>query len=281
MLAKAKYRRQVQAGFTGKRPAIAKGEIIRQEHEHAEYLDEKLKNPDFGFSCLHYSVSEASGSLRVMIVNKTGAASRVRVITIDKEAKAGEDYVAVDKTIQFAKGEKQKFVEVVIKDDEDWEPDEDFLMQLYDADKDEELEGKDTTTRITIIDDDKPGAIYFKETKNVQADAKEKTVEVYVERRNGSDGTVTVDYKTSDLDDSGNTATAGKDYEEVGGTIEFKHGETEKHISIPILPRTDLEVRDESFLVQLSNVTPAGAKLSKKSYMVVNIVTDAKAKKQQ
>lgn len=29
MLAKAKYRRQVQAGFTGKRPAIAKGEIVR------------------------------------------------------------------------------------------------------------------------------------------------------------------------------------------------------------------------------------------------------------
>ena len=60
MLAKAKYRRQVQAGFTGKRPAIAKGEVIKMEHEHAEYLDEKLKNPYFGFNCLHYSVSEAS-----------------------------------------------------------------------------------------------------------------------------------------------------------------------------------------------------------------------------
>lgn len=65
------------------------------------------------------------------------------------------------------------------------------------------------------------------------------------------------------------------------GTLEFKHGETMKEIVIPIKAREDLEVRDESFLVQLSNVTPAGAKLSKKSYMVVNIVTDAKAKKQQ
>jgi hypothetical protein len=60
MLSRAKYRRQVQGGFTGKRPAIAKGEIMRAEHEHAEFLDEALKHPDFGFNCLHYSVSEAS-----------------------------------------------------------------------------------------------------------------------------------------------------------------------------------------------------------------------------
>jgi hypothetical protein len=55
----------------------------------------------------------------------------------------------------------------LIKDDEDWEPDEDFYMQLYNADTGDELEGKDTKTRITIIDDDKPGQIYFQETKNV------------------------------------------------------------------------------------------------------------------
>jgi len=61
MLARAKYRRQVQNAFTGKRPAIAKGEIVRQEHEHAEFLDESTKNRLFGFNCLHYSVSEASG----------------------------------------------------------------------------------------------------------------------------------------------------------------------------------------------------------------------------
>lgn len=61
MLARAKYRRNVQAGFTGKRPAIAKGEVMRAEHEHAEFLEESSKNASFGFNCLHYSVSEASG----------------------------------------------------------------------------------------------------------------------------------------------------------------------------------------------------------------------------
>jgi len=72
MLARAKYRRQVQGGFTGKRPAIAKGEILRLENEHAEFLDDAVKNKSFGFNCLHYSVSEASQQLKVMVLNKTG-----------------------------------------------------------------------------------------------------------------------------------------------------------------------------------------------------------------
>ena len=48
-----------------------------------------------------------------------------------------------------------------------------------------------------------------------------------------------------------------------------------------ILERKDEEVRDESFGIQLSNVKPAGAKLSKKSFQIVNIVTDIESKKKQ
>jgi len=279
MLARAKYRRQVQSGFTGKRPAIAKNEILRQEHEHAEFLDESAKNEFFGFNCLHYSVSEASKFLKVMILNKSGEKCTVRACTIDDAAKAGEDYVKFDEPVSFERGEKQKYIEIGIMNDEEWEPDEDFFVQLYNAETGDELDGQDCRTRITIIDDDKPGAIYFQESKNVQADASQKTVTIFVERRNGSDGLVSVDFKTTDLDESPNTATAGIDYVAKEGTLEFKHGEILNKIEIDIIKKDDDEVRDESFLVQLSNVTPAGAKLSKKSYMVVNIVTDAKAKK--
>ena len=38
-------------------------------------------------------------------------------------------------------------------------------------------------------------------------------------------------------------------------------------------------MRDESFGVQLSNCQPAGAKLSKKAFIIVNIVTDLEQKK--
>jgi len=80
------------------------------------------------------------------------------------------------------------------------------------------------------------------------------------------------------LDDTPHTATAGKDFEHAKGTLEFGGGETEKTIQVKIIQRDD-EVRDESFAIQLSNVTPAGAKLSKKSFMIVNIVTDVENKK--
>ena len=35
-----------------------------------DFIDEKLKNPEYGFNCLHYSVSEGAGYLDVIIQNK-------------------------------------------------------------------------------------------------------------------------------------------------------------------------------------------------------------------
>lgn len=80
---------------------------------------------------MHYSVTESSGKLAIQILNKKREAGRVRVATIDGDAKAGEDYVAYDGVVEFATGEYSKFVEVGIKDDDNWEPDEDFFVQLY------------------------------------------------------------------------------------------------------------------------------------------------------
>ena len=153
-------------------------------------------------------------------------AQKVRVRTIDAEAKAGEDYKEVDTILSFAKGERQKFFEVVIFDDDNWEPDEDFFCQLYGADEGQELLGRDTQTRITIIDDDKPGQIVFKEAKAVQALASNEYADIVIDRKNGSDGVVTVDYATHMLDDTPHTATAGRDFEHAKGTLEFIGGET-------------------------------------------------------
>lgn len=98
-------------------------------------------------------------------------------------------------------------------------------------------------------------------------------------RKNGADGIVTIEFESVQLGESEHTATPGKDYTTVKGTLTFKQNETEKTIEIPILNRDDLEQRDESFGIQLSNVTPAGAKLSKKSFQLCNIVTDIEGKK--
>lgn len=122
----------------------------------ADAIDDHLKNEDFGFQCLHYSVSESSGQLTIQVINKKRANCAVRAATIDGDAKAGEDYDACDEILEFH-GEYSKTISVGIKDDDNWEPDEDFYVQLYDANTNAELVGHDTKTRVTIIDDDKPG----------------------------------------------------------------------------------------------------------------------------
>jgi len=119
--------------MAGKRPLVEKGQVMRQEMALAENVDEKEKNQYFGFKCLHYSVSEASETLLVHVINKTGMPGRVRVQTIDAEARAGEDYEEVNEVLTFKKGDMQKHISIKINDDDNWEPDEDFFVQLYDA----------------------------------------------------------------------------------------------------------------------------------------------------
>ena len=156
-----------------------------------------------------------------MVLNKNpGVPKEIRVKTEDAEAKAGEDFKAVDTILKFAPGDKSQYFEVVIFDDDNWEPDEDFYCVLYEVGKDcIRLGGQDTKTRITIIDDDKPGQIVFKETKAVQALASNEFAEIVIDRKNGSDGIVKVDFATHMLDDTPHTATEGRDYEPVKGTL--------------------------------------------------------------
>ena len=232
MISRIKYRKNI---MTHKKPVVGKYEKMKLEHAHAEHLDESEKNEDFGFQCLHYSVSEASEKLTIIVINKKGIASKVRVKTIDGDAKAGEDFKEYDDVIEFKHGEKKKTFDVVIYDDEDWEPDEDFYIQLYDPFSLKELSGKDTKTRVTIIDDDKPGQICFKDTKGIKAHPDKEMCEIAILRKNGSDGVVKVDYSTVPLGETDHTARDGKDYVSKSGTLQFNHGETEKIIQIQIL----------------------------------------------
>lgn len=101
MISRIKYRKQVNNFMTGKRPVVAKYEKLKLEHAHADAIDENLKNDNFGFQCLHYSVSESSGKLTIIVLNKKRSAGRVRATTIDGDALAGTDYIAFDGVIEF------------------------------------------------------------------------------------------------------------------------------------------------------------------------------------
>lgn len=159
-------------------------------------LDKSTLSKTFGFHCLHYSVSEGCKSFNLPIHNRSGNAGSVWVRTVNDTATAGEDYYPVDKELVFKAGEDKIEVQIGIIDDDDWEPDEDFFVELLDSKTMEALEGADTKCRVTIIDDDKPGELYFESKETIKVLSNEDVAIIKVLRKNGSDGIVAVDFST-------------------------------------------------------------------------------------
>jgi len=221
LLERTKYRKQV--AISGAKEAIAKGAIIRKENKMADTLSEHERNKDFCFPCLHYSVSEGAGVLRVKIQNKNGIKKKIGVRTVDAEASSPKDYGAVDEVIDFTESKKSHEITIKIEDDDQWEPDEDFYVELYDVNTNERLHGEDTRTRVTIMDDDRPGMLSFADNKTHRHVHDQAECRITIKRSNGSDGDISLDYETYELDKSANTASPGVHYEHIKGELKFKH----------------------------------------------------------
>lgn len=114
------------------RPAIRKGEKYRKEHVLAINYDKSQRNMQWGFKCLHLSVSEANHEAIVVIENKQGTNGKIRIKTRDDTATAPDDYEHIDCELDFKSGEKSKEVKITIVNDNGYEPDEDFYVDLFD-----------------------------------------------------------------------------------------------------------------------------------------------------
>jgi len=282
MIGRLQYRKNL---MTSKKPVVKKGEIFREESQMAKNLTEEQRHEDYGFFCLHYTVSESSGYLKIKIHNKKKHPGRIGVRTIDvpEGAKPEKDYDPIDEIIEF-KNNEFSTVQIVIHDDDQWDPDKEFVVELYNPVTRERLTHKDTHTLVTIIDDDKPGFLAFDQKKgSLKHIATEENCSVLVVRTNGSDGKISCKYRTVQLTTTtSRLAVPGRDYEHKEGTLDFEHNEVNKEIVIPIIQREteNDEPRDEIFGVQIYDAHPAAVKISKKDTCIVEIVTDAETKKQ-
>lgn len=143
------------------------------------------------------------------------------------------------------------------------------------------MKGEDTETRVTIIDDDKPGYLLF-EKRLVPALTTEKQVMVTVTRKDGADGDITVEYNLEEATEApeNQRARSGIEFASGSGTLTFEHMVTEKQIKIDLFPSTNQEPREGSyFYVRLSKAKPPGVKLNTKDNgrCRVEIVNDANA----
>ena len=125
-----------------------------------------------------------------------------------------------------------------------------------------------TGTYVTVSDDGIFEGQLSLASSTVEIDEDAGTLSVTVNRTDGSDGRVTVDYATS-----GVSATPGQDFTSASGTLVFEDGQTSRTIQVPIIDDTDSE-EDETFFINLSNPT-GGATLGTSGTAVTILNDDA------
>lgn len=128
-------------------------------------------NEVLGFKCLHYSVTESNGTVEITIVKKAANQELTFGIrTVPDTAVPTKDYTHVNKIITMPSREKELKIYVPIVNDDEWEPDLDFFVELYDPNGVEvngeppRYNGEDTRCKVTILDEDFPGTIGFELT---------------------------------------------------------------------------------------------------------------------
>jgi solute carrier family 8 (sodium/calcium exchanger) len=174
------------------------------DHDEQARKHVKIENDVVGFKCLHYSVTESNGHVEVTIVKKAPDQELlVGVRTRDDTAVSPKDYREINEHIQFGIRDREMKIEIPIVDDEEWNPDLEFWVELFDPIKqeqglDDRLPGDDTRCKVTILDEDFPGTIQFGET-DVRVRKGATEVEIDIVRVDGNDGTISCMISTEPL----------------------------------------------------------------------------------
>ena len=146
-------------------------------------------NAAIGFKHLRYSVPESNEFVTVTIEKKINEDVSFWVRTVDDTATAPGDYEAKNELITMKAHEGSRDIQIAIVDDDQWEPDKDFKVQLREELSSELLEGADTECVVTILDEDRPGNIGFKE-RVVEVRRRDQYAYIELERIDGSDGLI-------------------------------------------------------------------------------------------
>lgn len=168
-------------------------------------------------------------------------------------ANKGSDFKETSGELKWADGDSStQYVNVdTVKDSLD-EPDENFYVYLSNDD----IYDDAPQTKITIKNiATKPGLISLTSYDySVSENAGKLTIKV--RRTDGSDGKISVEYRTDGLQDNkGSPATAGKDFKDTKGTLTWNSGDSsDKSISVDIF-KDDLEEGTERFALNFSNPT--------------------------
>jgi hypothetical protein len=214
-------------------------------------IPDAISGPDITASDITLVEGNSGSTDAIFIVSLSEPSAktvRVSYETVDGTASAADgDYRSVSGVLEFAAGETMKAVVVPVAGDTIGEDDERFVLKLSAA-----KNGVITTPTVAcvIVNDDLP-TISALDATVTEGDVGSKTMQIIVRMSIASSETVTVSYATNDI-----TATAGKDYLAVAGTLTFLPGTTEATVSVPILSDVVGEFK-ETFAFRLSSAVRA------------------------
>ncbi|XP_074599400.1 sodium/calcium exchanger 1-like [Brevipalpus obovatus] len=221
------------------------------------------------------AVMENAGYVDITVMRYGRMDNRIQCLveTLDRTAIARRDYKPIKEVVTFEPGESEKVLKVEIIDDDNWNPDNVFLVKLSLLEEETESEektvakGRLTVMTVTIVDDDFPGIIVFGQ-RLITVEEDVGKVIVPVLREQGSDGRVEVKWKTVD-----GTAKNGRDYKGGEGVLVFEHGVIRREIEISIENDYE-EIKDEYFEVVLLEASN-GAKIGKNRQIMVTVTNDS------
>ena len=225
----------------------------------------------FQFSTNQYYVGEGAGqgSLTLLRTRSSNGVASVSFATSDgtgtgfndSGATAGQDYQAVNVTLNFTNGQGSARVAVPIIDDPWGEPSENVAVALSHAGPGGVL-GQPNTGLLTILDNDSAfefsaGAYTVLENAG--------TLDLYVWREGLTTLPASVQYAAQ-----GGTAVPGSNYQPISGTLNFASGQNFAPLSVPILHNAVTE-GNKFFNLILTNPSK-GTTLNMRSNAVATIV---------
>ena len=215
----------------------------------------------FSQSAYSVQVRQSNALITVVFSGSTNGTGTVSFATSDGTATAGVDYVSSTGTVVFAVGVLTNTFNVPVLDNGVAQSTQTVNLVLFNP-AGFALLGNPSTAVLTIINT-KTQQVQFAQAAYT-VDQGESDAVITLIRTGNTNGTVSVDFRTSD-----GSAKAGIDYTATTGTVEFADGVVTNTFSIPILESGDLQT-NQTVNLTLSN--PTGAGLGSPNKAVLTIV---------
>lgn len=213
-------------------------------------VDDDFSPGALGFATNLFVVSESVGNAVITVVRTNGSTGPVSVqfASTNGSAIAGVDYVMTNGFLNFSDGQTNKTFSVSVINDVVSEGDESVLLTLSNPGNGATL-GLSSAALLIRDDEISNGILGFSSASYTVSEGAGSAA-ITVIRTNGSQGTVTANFATSD-----GTARAGSDYTTTSGTLIFPDAVTNVTFNIPILNDPLVETNE---VITLTLTTPTG-----------------------